>query len=126
MAKFGSNPHHCLQHRHERGEIRQLRRSYIDKDVGFVRLPEEVTTEDKPKAIPINRHVREVLDKRPRSLLHDYVFFKDDGEPITDPGWLDKPFETACKRAGHRFNIWDYFPRYQGDRKNQHAGSEGR
>jgi len=56
------------------GEIRALQWSWIDKAAGFVRLPAEVTKEKRAKSVPINRHVKAVLDSLPRAIHHDYVF----------------------------------------------------
>lgn len=81
------------------GEIRGLRWSHIDKEKRFIRLPAELTKERKPKTIPVNHHVRAVLDSLPRALHHDHVI-RYNGEPIRDRGGLKKSFTTACKNAG--------------------------
>lgn len=90
------------------GEIRTLRWAYIDLKNKFIRLPEESTKESKPKDIPINYHVLEILTKLKPSLeivdegYHDFVFtFK--GNPIKSPGGLRRSFATACRRAGIPF-----------------------
>lgn len=44
------------------GELRLLQWSHIDRKRQFIRLPVEVTKERKKKVIPINHHVRDVLD----------------------------------------------------------------
>ncbi len=80
------------------GEIRLLKWTYLDREKGFIRLPAEVTKERKPKLIPINHNVKEVLTALPRSLHHEFVFtFR--GEPIKERGGLKKSFKTACKNA---------------------------
>ncbi len=56
------------------GELLKLKWSHYDRKAMFIRLPAEVTKEDKPKDIPVNRHVENVLDGLPRALKHDYVF----------------------------------------------------
>jgi len=55
-----------------------------------------MTKEGKPKSIPINRHVREVLSRLPRSLHHDYIFTYR-GQRIKN---LRRSFVSACKNAG--------------------------
>ena len=53
------------------GEIRLLKWSYIDRKSGYIRLPKEVNKENKSKNIPINHHVKAVLDSVPeRSIIH--------------------------------------------------------
>jgi len=81
-----------------KGELRQLQWSHIDRENMFIRLPAKITKEAKDKDIPINSHVKEVLDSVPRALKHDYVFtFK--GQPITHKDSLKRSFQTACKNA---------------------------
>ena len=80
------------------GELRLLKWSYIDKINNYIRLPEEVTKERRPKNIPINHHVKKTLDSLPRAILHDYVFTYK-GQPITTPGGLKNSFKTACKEV---------------------------
>jgi len=81
------------------GEIRTLRWSYIDKERKFIRLPATAVKESKPKTIPINRHVRAVLDGLPRALHHDFVITYR-GKPIKQKDGYKRSFRTACKRAG--------------------------
>jgi len=81
------------------GEIRLLKWSYIDRKNGFIRLPEEVTKESKPKNIPINHHVKTLLDGIPRNITHGYVITYK-GNPIKTYGGLKGSFKTACKNAG--------------------------
>lgn len=81
-------------------EIRTLKWSYIDKDKTLIVLPPEVTKEGKKtkreKRIPINYHVRAVLDDQPHALHHDYVFtYKRN--PIRGPQGIRKAFKTACE-----------------------------
>ena len=75
-----------------------LKWSYVDKNKKLIRLPKEITKEDRAKTIPINHHVKKVLDSIPRALLHDYVFTYR-GKPIVSPGGLKKSFKTACDQA---------------------------
>jgi integrase len=80
-----------------RGELLKLRWPHVDREKGFIRLPAELTKENKPKAIPLNHHVRKALDSVPRGLHHDFVFtFK--GQPIRLR--FNKGFEKACTEAG--------------------------
>jgi integrase len=80
------------------GEIRKLRWSHIDRKAMFIRLPKEITKEKRPKNIPINHHVKTVLDSIPRHLKHNFVFTYKGG-PITQKDGLKRSFRTACKNA---------------------------
>ena len=81
-----------------RGEIRQLKWSYIDREAGIIRLPASVVKEKKEKIIPINRYVEKVFKKIPRALKHDFVITYK-GVSIKQPGGLNRSFKTACKNA---------------------------
>ncbi|MFH2000184.1 MAG: site-specific integrase [Planctomycetota bacterium] len=82
-----------------RGEILGLKWSNIDRDHWFVRLPADDVKERKPKSIPINRHVKNVLGDldRVRSLQHEHVITYR-GHPIAMG--LRKSLVAACKAAG--------------------------
>ena len=80
------------------GELRLLKWKYIDIRKGFIRLPRTVPKERRSKVIPINHHVRAVLDNLPRALRHDFVFTYR-GEPTRERGGLKNSFKTACKNA---------------------------
>jgi integrase len=80
------------------GEIRTLRWSYIDKDKRFIRLPANAVKESKAKTIPINHHVKAVLDGLPRALHHDFVITYR-GKPIKQKDGYKRSFRTACKKA---------------------------
>lgn len=87
------------------GEVRTLRWEYIDRRTGFIRLPAAVTKEDKEKNIPINQHVKAVLDDLvpPLGLVtedhHDFIFTYG-GKPISGPGGVKGALNGACKNAG--------------------------
>jgi integrase len=80
------------------GEILGLRWCYLDKENGFIRLPSEVTKESRPKSIPINRHIKKVLNDVPRALKHDFVFTYR-GNSFSEGG-IKRSFRTTCKNAG--------------------------
>jgi integrase len=80
------------------GEILELRWSYVDRENEFSRLPPELPKEKKPKNIPINYHVAEVLDMVPRAIHHDFVFTYQ-GSSFSEGG-IKRSFKTACKNAG--------------------------
>jgi integrase len=80
------------------GEIRLLKWSYIDRKKGFIRLPKEITKEKKAKNIPINHHVKGVLDGIPRNIAHGYVITYR-SNPIVSYGGLKGSFKIACKNA---------------------------
>lgn len=81
------------------GELRTLKWKHIDRDAGFIRLPADLTKESKAKTIPINYHVRDALERLPRSIRHDFVLTYN-GQPITNEGGCKKAFKSACARAG--------------------------
>lgn len=84
-----------------KGELLRLKWDYIDKERRFVRLPAQVTKENRAKVIPINHHVREVLGTVPRA-LSGYVFtFR--GENLVQG--FDKSLKTACKVAGISYGM---------------------
>jgi integrase len=80
-----------------KGEIKHLKWSYIDWNNMMIRLPKEVTKEGKPKSIPINHHVKAILDELPRT-IHDYVLTYK-GRPMNGKGNMRSQFPRACKKA---------------------------
>jgi integrase len=80
------------------GELVSLQRSHIDRETMFIRLPAELTKEDKPKSIPINQHVKNVIDSSLRAIQHDFVFTIK-GAPIRYLQIVQKMFRTACKHS---------------------------
>jgi integrase len=80
------------------GEVKGLKWSYIDRKAMLIRLPADFTKEKAPKDIPINRHVKAVLDSAPRAINHDFVFTYK-GSPVKLKGGPSEAFQTACKRA---------------------------
>ncbi len=78
------------------GELMNLQWSHIDQDKWFIRLPADITNEERAKTIPINHHVKEILDALPRHLHHDFVFTYE-GHPTTQN--FRKSLRTACKAA---------------------------
>jgi len=84
-------------------EIRTLKWSYIDKGKTFIILPPEATKEGKKtkreKRIPVNCHVKAVLDAQPHALHHDYVFTYQ-GNPIRGPQGTRKAFKATCDTVG--------------------------
>jgi integrase len=89
------------------GELRKLKWSHVDLAEGFIRLPMENTKEKKAKSVPINYHVRKVLDSLKPSLrvadstdLSGKYVFTYRRNPITEREGLKRSFRTACKKAG--------------------------
>ena len=81
------------------GELRHLKWSYIELKQSFIRLPKEVTKENKEKKIPINEHVKKALKDIPRHLNHEFVFtFR--GEPYIARNGFKSAFAATCSRAG--------------------------
>ena len=83
------------------GEILGLKWSYVDLENNFFRLPPELTKESKPKIIPFNYHVAEVLNTVPRAIHHDFVFTYH-GNSFSEGG-IRRSFRTACINAGVPF-----------------------
>jgi integrase len=81
------------------GELRNLQWLHVDREAGLIRLPAELVKESRAKVIPINHHVKRVLDEQPRALHHDFVFAYL-GKPIQSEGGLKNSFRTACQKAG--------------------------
>jgi integrase len=81
-----------------KGELLKLKWSYIDRKAEFIRLPAKIVKERRDKNIPINEHVKAVLDSVPRSINHGFVFTYR-GNYIEENG-IKKSFKTACKEAG--------------------------
>lgn len=67
------------------GELRLLKWSYVDRVNDYIRLPAEVTKEDRQKNIPINHHVKKALASLPRAIQHDFVFSHTKGNPLQAP-----------------------------------------
>ena len=79
------------------GELRGLKWSYVDTDKGMIRLPAELTKEARTKIIPINHHVRKVLDMiRGMKVVHHEFVFTYHNKPIAGEGGLKKSFNSAC------------------------------
>jgi integrase len=99
-----------------KGEIRKLRWSHVDFESMFIRLPVKITKEGRDKDIPINHHVKAVLDSLRPSLgvvsegHHDFVFSYN-GKPIKGAGGLRRSLKTACEKVGIVFgrNVKDGF-----------------
>lgn len=81
------------------GELRTLQWQHVDREAGLIRLPADLTKEGRIKIVPINHHIKRVLEELPRALHHDYVF-NYQGEPIKSEGGLKNSFRTACQKAG--------------------------
>jgi len=81
-----------------KGEIQKLQWTHVDIENGFIRLPKEITKEDKDKDVPLSHHVKAVLKNLPH-LSHDFVFTYNK-KPITDKSGCKKSFITACHKAG--------------------------
>jgi integrase len=80
-----------------RGELLALRSSWVDRAPGFIRLPAEITKEGKTKSVPMNYHVKAVLDSIPWALHHDFVFtYRGEPRGRDFRGGLKK----ACEDAG--------------------------
>jgi integrase len=80
------------------GEILGLQWSFVDRDYTLLRLPPELTKEDRPRTIPINRHVEKVLKNTVRALHHDFIFTYR-GNSFSEGG-IKRSFKTACKNTG--------------------------
>lgn len=78
-----------------RGEILNLTWDRVDLRHGFIYLTE--TKSGKAREIPINQTLRAVLEKLPRRIDSDLVFFN----PETGGRWqeLKRSFATACRIA---------------------------
>lgn len=82
------------------GEIRKLQWKHIDRKKGFIRLPADYTKEGRPKNIPINHHVKAVLDELPLPMNPEVFVFLYQGEPITWPQGVKTSLSRICKKVG--------------------------
>ena len=87
------------------GELRKLEWKFIDRKSGIIKLPAEITKEGKEKKIPINHHVKALLDDLKPGLgivtedHHDYIFTFG-GRPLKGPGGVRGSLKRTCKDAG--------------------------
>jgi integrase len=81
------------------GEIKALQWSHIDWNNMMIRLPKDVTKEGRAKDIPVNHHVKAVLDSLPRSILCNQVITYR-GKPLNGKSSLKKQFPETCQKAG--------------------------
>jgi integrase len=81
------------------GEVKALKWSHIDKAAMMIRLPAEVTKENRTKDIPINHHVKSILDSLPVPINRDYVI-KYMGIPLNGKSSLKKQFSETCQKVG--------------------------
>ncbi|HSB09673.1 MAG TPA: tyrosine-type recombinase/integrase [Blastocatellia bacterium] len=82
-----------------RGEILSMKHSWIDLARGCIRIPGEATKNGKPRNVPMNQVVRELVAARGGSIMRsDGLVFKN---PRTDLALRDikKGFVAACKDA---------------------------
>ncbi len=86
------------------GELQKLQWNHIDRKEMFIRLPKEITKKKMARDVPINHHVKTVLDNLPRSISHDFVFTnykgKRKGEPLAQKNGFAHLLRNACKKAG--------------------------
>lgn len=81
-------------------EIQRLEWKNIDRDKRFIRMEAGETKEKMPKVIPINHHVRAVLDSQLRWVQHDRVITYI-GKPIkSTAGAIVRGVRGAVKKAG--------------------------
>ncbi len=81
------------------GEIKQLKWSHIDRGKSMIRLPKEITKEARVKAIPINHHVKAVLEALPRTLPPNDFIITYRGKPLNGKSSLKKQFPETCQKA---------------------------
>jgi integrase len=75
-------------------EILGLKWNHIDRKTGFIRFKAEDTKEKKPKNIPINHNVADLLDRIVPHVHHPFIFTCNH-QPIIKLSH----FVTCCKRA---------------------------
>jgi len=81
-----------------KGEIRSLRWEHIDRKNMMIRLPAKLTKEKRDKDIPINHHVKAVLDNLPRAINGYVVTYQ--GKQLTQKDSFKRSLGSACKKAG--------------------------
>jgi integrase len=85
-----------------RGELLKLQWGHVEGM--FLRLTADITKTGEPRDVPINHHVKAVLDAIPRAIHHDFVFIYH-GKPITSDSGVKKSFKTACVDAGITYGM---------------------
>jgi integrase len=78
-----------------KGELRKLQWRHVDKKAMFLRLTGDITKTGESRDIPINHHVKTVLDALPRAINHNFVFTYQ-GKPFTHKTAFRAAFKTAC------------------------------
>jgi integrase len=68
-----------------------------DIDFGASTITVQRTKNNEPKVIPMNRTLREELQRLPRHLHSAYVFCNLQGHPYDE---VKRSFKTACRKAG--------------------------
>ena len=87
-----------------RGELLKLQWGHVDKKNMFLRLTEDITKTGEPRDIPVNHHVKAVLDTLPRAIHHNFVFTYH-RKPITSDSGVKKSFKSACVDAGITYGM---------------------
>ena len=87
-----------------KSEIRNLKWSNIDLENGFIRLKANASKEDRDKDIPINHHVKAILERlRPQlgvvSGSHHEFLFTYNGRLLKGAGGLRRSLKTACDKV---------------------------
>jgi len=81
------------------GELQKLEWSHIDRDKAFMRLPADITKENRDKVIPINYHVKTILEALPRAINHNFVFTHR-GRPFTHHNGFVNQMKKTCEDSG--------------------------
>lgn len=91
-----------------KGELISLKWKNIDFDNGLITVRKEVSKSNKPRKIPLNSKLRQVLlEQKLKTGFNEYVFLNPSGDPYTRHDSLKRSFEGACSRAninGLRFH----------------------
>ncbi|MEM4286944.1 MAG: tyrosine-type recombinase/integrase [Candidatus Caldarchaeum sp.] len=81
------------------GEAIQLKTSYIDFNVGKIRLPGYITKTGRPREIPIHPELAEALKKYLQHNNSEYLFPSESGGPWSI-GWLRLRYHELLTRLG--------------------------
>lgn len=88
------------------GEVRQMRKEYIDFSKGLIRLPAEIIKTRRPRTYLISKAALKCLKNRVKTARGEFLFPKrgNTAEPI---GASHRSFQRALKAAGINFQLHD-------------------
>ena len=81
------------------GEIRKVRWPMFDRYGKCFNLPKEIVKEERPKTVPLNTAMTQLLKTVVRCTHHDFIFTNSERNPYYDKSSFRKPLGKICKDA---------------------------